>query len=82
MKRAKIMLMAIAVLGVVGGAVAFKAKNFTTAKFYYPTVKTSTSPCTVSGEFAFVTTNVGTSTVYYSTAYTTLGCPTFTKVSQ
>ena len=35
MKKAKIMLAAIAVLAVVGGTLAFKAQKFTTNRFYY-----------------------------------------------
>ena len=34
MKKARIMLSAITVVAVIGGALAFKANNFTTAKVY------------------------------------------------
>lgn len=69
MKKAKIMLMAIAVFGVIGGALAFK-----TAKFGGPAwICTTTSPlnpvkyCVHPG---VTTTNVGqfTSAVYSTTA--------------
>lgn len=35
MKKAKIMLSAIAVIAVIGGAVAFKAKSFTNPNVFY-----------------------------------------------
>ena len=37
MKKAKIILTSLTVLAVLGGALAFKAQNFGTRNFYYPT---------------------------------------------
>lgn len=71
MKKAKIMLMAIAIFGVIGGALAFKTAKFggpvflcTTTVLHGPTI------CTKPG---YTTTNVGgtLSTVYATTASTT-----------
>lgn len=68
MKKAKVMLMAIAVLGVVGGAVAFKAKSAFGGITYY-TASTSTIKGTtlLSAE----TTAVGFGVAKYYTLTTT-----------
>lgn len=66
MKRAKIMLTAIALFAVVGGALAFKAKKFGGITYYISTTSTSnaTLPYT-SASF----TNLPAAPVYY---YTTI----------
>jgi hypothetical protein len=46
MKKAKLMLTAVAVMAVVGGALAFKAVKFQTNTFYCTT--TTNSACTVA----------------------------------
>lgn len=83
MKKARVMLMAIATLGIIGGAVAFKAQKFTAHTFWYPKSQVSTEACDFASTttFLFNTTVSGTKTVYYSTASTTVPCPTFTTVN-
>ena len=66
MKKAKIMLMAIAVLGVVGGAVAFKAKSFGGIPIYYST--TATQNATKLYSLSATTTASGL-TFYYTTSF-------------
>ena len=61
MKKAKIMLMAIAVLGVVGGALAFKAQKFL-GNYYCSTTKTTGAHCSSS-----YITEVGGATLYCTT---------------
>ena len=46
MKKAKIMLMAIAILGLVGGALAFKSAKFFTGKYYCLTTTAVGGPTT------------------------------------
>lgn len=55
MKKAKIMLMAIAVIGVVGGALAFKAKKNLSRLYYFDPVGVT---CTIPYTAAFITTTV------------------------
>lgn len=80
MKKAKIMLMAIAVTGVVGGALAFKAKsNFSTHTFY--TLNAAGTSCNVTVHPLLTTTIApfGTlQTTYYTTPAATVNgfCPT------
>jgi hypothetical protein len=59
MKKAKLMLTSIAILAVVGGALAFKAKSAYTSKFC-----TSTTSGTCPGAFAAGQAG-GTGTQYY-----------------
>lgn len=80
MKRAKMMLGAIALFAIVGGGLAFKAKNFNSFRFYY-----SISPlghCTSTTSIKATLTDPGLSlgafdTQLYSTTYTTT-CPALT----
>ncbi|HVU95507.1 MAG TPA: hypothetical protein VHE34_09795 [Puia sp.] len=80
MKRAKIMLMAIAVFGVVGGALAFKSSKFFSGTFYICTTTTNATTqlyCTAPG---VTTVNngiplVGVKTVYASTTSPLGTCP-------
>lgn len=53
MKKAKIMLIAIAVLATVGGALAFKAQKFTTTK--YCTTDSNPNPTTDKNCKLFIT---------------------------
>ena len=77
MKKAKIMLMVIAIFGVVGGALAFKASKFITGTYWICLTTTSTTTqlyCTAPG---ITTTNNGapiTNKVYFKTS-TTGTCP-------
>lgn len=68
MKRAKIMLTAIAVLGLVGGALAFKAKSTYGGILY--TATTSTISATTTVEATTVAT--GTQKVYVTFIYNQL----------
>lgn len=83
MKKARIMLTAIAVFAVVGGALAFKAKTFT-ARFLY--VPAANGQCT-SVKISAKTTVPGAPAIFTSasTASTTAPCPltwTTTTVNQ
>lgn len=71
MKRAKIMLMAIAVFGIVGGALAFKAKAFTEKEFFYYTTVNGLGECTASSpaiSFLYKTVASGGFVTTYSAA--------------
>jgi len=78
MKKAKIALVAIAIIGVVGGSLAFKAKSrFITSKLYYTSVFSAVPPSTNTAvaTLAFapgLTTVTVTSptTIYYTTTFT------------
>lgn len=69
MKKAKIMLTAITVLAVVGGALAFKAKKFTERRFYCTT--TTNAACTLANSISsfstFTNAVVPLTTTYCST---------------
>ena len=77
MKKAKIMLMAIAITGVVGGALAFKAKNFTAHTFF--TLNAAKTSCNVPTQtfLTIAAPPTPTQTVYYSVATATVNnaCP-------
>ncbi len=45
MKKARIMLAAIAVLGIVGGTLAFKAQKYFTAGYYYTSLVNNSTYC-------------------------------------
>lgn len=92
MKKAKIVLSAVALFAVVGGALAFKA-NREVATLFYPTT-TATVTTTVGGPAYFqcaavasyTTTNAGNviARTYYTSTLITQGkticlAPTFTK---
>lgn len=80
MKKAKIMLLAIGIVGAMSGNIAFKAQKFTARTLWYPSIQTSTAPCNFSFStiFLFTVTAFGTNTAFYSTTSTTVACPTFT----
>ena len=77
MKKAKIMLMAIAIIAVVGGALAFKAKTFNLHVFYscpgatgFCTVAVGILNTTTIAPFGFI------QNVYYTKPVLTWPCPT------
>lgn len=91
MKKAKIMLAMIAVLGIVGGTLAFKAQKYFTSSYYYLTTiagktygftgATTTNPggeTTTAGYFTTSTT--GPYTIYDPGALPVLYVTDFTKV--
>ena len=84
MKKAKVMLAAVAVFAVVGGSLAFKAARFNDFKLYYSTanpITTKTASCTLVATSQFtITTPVSPVTITPSTFYssTTGLCPTTT----
>jgi hypothetical protein len=77
MKKAKIMLMALTVLAVVGGSLAFKANRFTRHTLYYAT--TSTAACNiVTNTFLTlspVSTAIGQQKTFYTTTALIAPCP-------
>jgi len=83
MKRAKMMLSALAIVGVLSGAFAFKAQSFSTKVIFtgaYDGVH-STGACTtrVTGK---TITNLAGATVYASTQSLNSGCAsTFTTIA-
>jgi len=80
MKKVKAMLAGIAVLAVVGGAFAFKAKNAFSANVFYTTAATyvGVSP-SISGS---KTTGTGVGKFYYTTAAdATTAFPTSTTIT-
>ncbi|MBS0027558.1 hypothetical protein ACTJJ0_20130 [Chitinophaga sp. 22321] len=75
MKQAKFALTAVAVLAVIGGALAFKA-NSASNKFYSTDAQ---GQCKVSTVLPYVVdTNAGTYITNLSTASTTAACPQIT----
>ena len=89
MKKAKIMLMAIAVLGVVGGALAFKAKAFIPnplTLYSYTTVGTQHG-CLGTFKTTMYTTTADPlaikpySTTFNTTATTTAQCTAFLTIA-
>ncbi|SHN45806.1 hypothetical protein [Chitinophaga sp. CF418] len=81
MKKAKVILSAVAIMAVVGGAFAFKATRIPT-RLYYPT-DAAKRLCTNSSTFLFTTTDVPQpiGLVNYTIAPTTTGCPTYTTTT-
>lgn len=75
MKKAKLMLSALAILAVVSTAFAFKANRFTTHLVYTGAYDgtNSTGSCTTT-DFGTAISN-GTPAVYASTVSTSSGCP-------
>jgi len=66
MKRAKIMLMGIAVVAVVGAGLAFKANRFTESVFYKFTTTTPQKGCFLTTTLPYTTIGVTTTTIPYS----------------
>lgn len=86
MKKAKVLLLSVAVMGVVGGALAFKAKKFTTDFICYTTITANRNLLKSCPLSSFdVTTTLGTpSTIAFTTVTTTtlcteVSCPTLIK---
>jgi len=78
MKKAKLMLSAIAIFAVVGTAFAFKAKNF---QHNFVFTGTSATDCTHEADGTKLTDNTGVA-VFASISSTTSGCPsTFTTTT-
>jgi hypothetical protein len=76
MKKEKMFLAAIAVLGIVGGVVAFKAKDARGPVLDYYTCTSATQKCTTafsSGDDHLYTTHVAGSTLLSSDASITSG---------
>jgi hypothetical protein len=76
MKKVRIIFTAIAVLTVVGGALAFKAKDFTSTTLFS---RASDGHCTL--EKAYLTKASGTTTISASIDYDG-ACTTFTTTTQ
>lgn len=78
MKKVRIMLTAIAILAVVGGALAFKAGTNPNTRYCYKT-GTAVGTCTTTAPVDF-TANSGSGIRYTTTSNvsncTTLNCPT------
>jgi hypothetical protein len=72
MKRAKLILSAIGILAVVGGAFAFKATKATRIQTIYYYAPASTLPCSYTINTFLSLTNTGLVTTYYTTIPTTL----------
>jgi hypothetical protein len=76
MKKVKIMLTAVTVLAVVGGALAFKAKTFQGNRFY---TLSSNGQCTSPVDILYTTTDLGNQFLDVTITPTTDPCPS-TKV--
>ena len=74
MKKVRIMLAAIAVLGIVGGALAFKAKSPNPAYCYAPLTTTLCSGALTAG----LTIDAG-SDIHYTTTINRAACPGYTR---
>ena len=71
MKKARIMLVAIAVLGLVGGTLAFKAQKFFGATLWYATTNVGPAPCFANGTTVQVRGAVAVPLAFTSTTTTT-----------
>ena len=67
MKKAKIMLSIMVVIGVVGGALAFKATKFTTTPYYY--TFTLGDPCLLVRTGVVDTAPIAGAVIYYTNDY-------------
>jgi hypothetical protein len=81
MKKAKIALTIVTMLGIAGGALAYKANRILT--LFYTDTFTTTQPggpivkaCLVSTYYQFVIDQGGTSTINAYTTHLTVSCPT------
>jgi hypothetical protein len=81
MKKAKIVLSAVAVLAVVGGAFAFKAAR-TPHLFFYKTSPSPTALCTIPANLLYTTAGITTTTIPYTTTNTTTLCVASVRVDQ
>lgn len=82
MKKAKIVLSAVALFGLVGGALAFKASRVPQPFYTNTTTSTTTAlVCTATTSILYTTANNGRPTTFVSgihTTTTTLPCPGLT----
>ena len=76
MKKAKILLMAVAVLGVVGGALAFKAKKYSFEQIYTTTAVPGTGVTCPLGPVVTLTELAGSSKTIYGTFVQNADCVT------
>jgi hypothetical protein len=77
MKKVKGMLAGIAVLAVVGGAFAFKAKSTYNSQVFYTFTTAHTTSCAALAQNFTTTTGAGALTeVYYTIALTSAPCIT------
>ena len=75
MKKAKIMLVASATFGIVGGALAVKASRSLNT-LYYATASTAACSHTTLTQLSLTTVKpVGATTTFYTTKFTTTTCP-------
>lgn len=79
MKKVRIMLAAIIVLGTVGGALAFKAKKYSPIGYCYKA--NSPGTCTIGVPIGS-TAQPGLGTIYYTTTNNTSNCPALTCPSR
>jgi hypothetical protein len=75
MKKAKIVLSAVALFAVVGGALAFKAARIPQT-FFYKTNPAATALCTIPTLLPYTTSVNPTTTIPYATTNTTTLCRT------
>jgi len=76
MKRAKIMLLAIAIVGIVGGALAFKSSKFAATNFYCTTTAVGGPTLCLTGPYTTVINGAPVAVTIYATKLTTTGvCP-------
>jgi hypothetical protein len=76
MKRAKIMLMAIALVGIVGGALAFKASKISVTSFYCSTTAPGGPTLCLPGHYSTAVNGNPIPVTLYLTKVTTTGsCP-------
>ena len=74
MKKAKVMLMVIAVFGIVGGALAFKAKKFNINTFYACGTVNSQLGCLLTTHLPYTTLEPVTTTILYSKTTSVTDC--------
>lgn len=73
MKKAKIMLAAVGIFAIVGGALAFKAQRDIFPFFYKTTTLTSVF-CTIPAQLNYTTVGLTTTTIPYTTTNATTLC--------
>jgi hypothetical protein len=77
MKKARIAFTAIAIFGIVGGALAFKAQR-TFKILYVPAVAGADEPCTIPVNTRASIVASGGAAAFFSTTVALDGCPTLT----
>jgi hypothetical protein len=71
MKKARIMLLAIAVMGIVGGTLAFTAKKYSSVVYVYGTTTTACSIILPHGTTTLTTPHISTVKFFYTTTLLT-----------